>query len=97
MNDFKALTGPLNRLAGQLRKHVEKITAEVSSLKEDVRNKALGVEAEYKFDFGESGAAEGWTQVSVDSKYSQEHGYGWCELGQAVAFDTSEPDLLHRD
>ena len=97
VKDFKALTGPLNRLTGQLKKHVEEITTEVSSLKEDIRNKALEVEAEYKFDFGESGAAEGWTEVTINSKYLPEQGYGWTALGEAIAFDTAEPDLLHRD
>jgi len=98
--DFSPLVEPGKELADQLRKAVEEVTAETTALKENCRNEALQVDADYKFDFGEAEVAEGWTEVTTNTDYTPERGYGWVSKGEIAAVDVQDADTvddMHRD
>ena len=100
VSGFSALIEPGKTLAKRLREGVEQVTAEVTALKEQSRNEVLDVEADYKFDFGEAEVTGGWIQVTTQTLYTPDQGYGWLStagMAAVEAGDEGQPDAMHRD
>jgi hypothetical protein len=95
--DSGSLTAPLRDVAGRLRQRVEAITEAATAAAEGARREVLGADAVLRFDFGQAGAAEGWTEVRCDTQYAPERGYGWVGEARMTSVDHGAPDALHRD
>ena len=54
----------------------------------------LPVHAEFKFDFGPGRARDGYTQVSADTGYSSERGYGFDFGSKPVGVERGGADPL---
>ena len=94
---FYSLIEPGTRLTSQLRRAVEKVTKQVTEGKNRLCEDVLAAQAVYKFDFGESEVADGWTPITTSTDYSPNRGYGWTSKKQLSAVDNGQPDSLHRD
>ena len=97
MPDFAGLLSRLDGTADYLQHRVEARTAAYTAAARTRREEILRVPAVRKFDFGEAGAATGWTEVSGNREYSPGLGYGWVGKARMTAVDHGVPDALHRD
>ncbi len=61
------------------------------------RQARLQSDAPHKFDFGQAGAAEGWSEVAADTAWSEERGFGWLSTSPVRSGGGDQPDLLHGD
>ena len=97
VNDFEALIKPLREMGAQLSSALHGVTAAVTEAQQADAISAINVTADRKFDFGESSAPAGWTQVATDTVYTSSQGYGWRNSAFKTAVEHGDTNLLQRD
>jgi len=97
--DFAAFVREASPLAAELKDRMTALTAELDARPRIEPSAWLQADtAVKKFDFGKTGSAPGWDEVTAGMRYFAKRGYGWTGVPKRIAdYDQKGPDPLLRD
>ncbi len=96
VTDFASLTPQLTAKAAELQNDLNGVTAAVTAFQDTLESEALNITADYKFDFGPiDSTAPGWTEVTTNTTYSAQQGYGWTSYHELGAYDSAGSTIAY--
>jgi hypothetical protein len=90
VSNFTPLVSLLQTKGSELEAALNTVTLSIEADMNDRQTNALNVEAFRKYDFGESGAAAGWTEVNANTRYTNSLGHGWLGISTNATIALTE-------
>ncbi len=96
VSDFASLIPTLQTKSAELQNTLNDVTTSVTALQKTLESDALNVTADYKFDFGPvDSLAEGWAEVTTNTTYTPQQGYGWTSYNELGAYDSAGSTIAY--
>ncbi len=90
VSNFSPFVSQLQTKSAELGSALNAVTVSVEAALNARQMNALNVTAFKKYDFGKSGAAAGWTEVTANTQYTNTLGHGWLGISTNAAISLTE-------